>query len=174
MLWRLMTWPPEPLTPAGFAPFGDVIEPAVGGEPINQGSAWRTEAIEALDLTRDAGRAVLALYQAQAQGRDGPIVVRQLERHRWSDQVFLPMGAPLRLLVLVAADNGSGRPGPLRMFLGNGRQGVRLRAGTWHHGLLSLDAGCWAVLERRAMDGRVDCELFDLNPTTTLPALGDR
>lgn len=158
---------PQPLTAAAFAPFGDVIAADAGaGLPVNDGSSRRTEAVPALDLQRDQGRAVLAVYQASA--RCFPFTARQLERHRLSDQVFLPLGAALRCVLLVAAPAAMGAPGPLQAFVSDGRQGIRLRAGTWHHGLLALDDGPWAVLERRALDGRIDCELHDLAAVVTL------
>jgi ureidoglycolate lyase len=38
---------------------------------------------------------------------------------------------------------------------------VRIAAGTWHHGLLALDDGPWAVLERRG--DAVDCDEVGLD-----------
>lgn len=154
-----------PLTAAAFAPFGDVIAlpgAAGAGRPINQGSTLRHEVIDALDLVRDDGRAVLALYDATV--RAFPFVAHEVERHRLSDQVFLPLGAARRCVLLVAPPGPPPVPGALRAFVSDGRQGVRLRAGTWHHGLLALDAGPWVVLERRAADGAVDCDLHALVP----------
>jgi ureidoglycolate lyase len=71
-------------------------------------------------------------------------------------------------VVLVAAAEGEPTLEHLRAFVSNGQQGVRIRAGTWHHGLISLDAGAWAVLERRAQDGAVDCDVRVLAPEVTL------
>lgn len=156
----------QALTAAAFAPFGDVIAVAAAGEPINDGSTLRIESVAALDLQREQGRAVLAVYQASA--RCFPFTAVQVECHRLSDQVFLPLGAALRCVLLVAAPDAQGAPGPLQAFVSDGRQGIRLRAGTWHHGLLALDDGPWAVLERRALDGRADCALHDLAPAVTL------
>lgn len=158
---------PQALAAAAFAPFGDVIAADAGdGVPINEGSTLRSEAVTALDLQREQGRAVLAVYQASA--RRFPFAAEQIECHRLSDQVFLPLGMALRCVLLVAVSRPDGSPGPLHAFVSDGRQGMRLRAGTWHHGLLALDDGPWAVLERRALDGRVDCELHDLAPAVTL------
>jgi ureidoglycolate lyase len=158
---------PQALTAAAFAPYGDVIAAETGaGAPINEGSTRRAEAVAALDLQREQGRAALAVYQASA--RHFPFRAVQIECHRLSDQVFLPLGAALRCVQLVAVSDARGAPGPLQAFVTDGRQGIRLRAGTWHHGLLSLDDGPWAVLERRALDRRVDCALHDLAPAVTL------
>lgn len=144
-----------PLSAAAFAGFGTVIEPQPGGDAVNGGSAHRHEAVAALDLQREGGRAVLAVYWAQA--RAWPFQAMALERHRHSDQVFLPFGGRRRCVLLVApADCMAPGPADCRAFVSDGQQGIRIAAGTWHHGLLALDDGPWAVLERRAE--AVDCD----------------
>lgn len=147
----------QALSAAAFAPFGQVIEAgasSAGGLPVNAGSSHRFEAVPALDLMRDGGRAALALYDASA--RSFPFEARGLERHRLSDQVFLPLGGARRCVLLVAAAGAAPAAAGCQAFVSDGTQGVCIRAGTWHHGLLSLDAGPWAVLERRAVD--IDCD----------------
>jgi ureidoglycolate lyase len=148
----------QPLTAAAFAPFGSVIEGATAGAAINGGSALRHEAVAALDLVRENGRAVLALYRAQA--RAFPFEALEVERHRLSDQVFLPFAEMLRCVVLVAPAGDPPTAESCRAFVTDGRQGVRIAAGTWHHGLLALQDGTWAVLERRG--DMVDCDLHPL------------
>ncbi len=147
----------RPLTALAMAPFGSVVEVdgAADGDAVNGGSARRHEAVPALDLHRGGGRAVLAVYAAKA--RAFPFEARVLERHRLSDQVFLPLGGARRC-VLLLAPAGLERPtaADCVALLSNGRQGVRIAAGTWHHGLLALDDGPWAVLERRA--AAPDCD----------------
>jgi ureidoglycolate lyase len=160
-----MNLTPEPLTALAFAPFGTVIDALpssvdTGTDLINAGSAARTEAVRALDLVRDDGRAVLALYQARA--RTFPFEAVVLERHRLSDQVFLPLGAALRCVLLVAPAGPAPAASALRAFITTGAQGVRIGAGTWHHPLLALQDGTWAVIERRALDGSVDCDVAPL------------
>jgi len=145
----------QPLTPAAMAPYGSVIAAASGGDAINGGSSRRHEAVAALDLQRDGGRAVLAVYDAQA--RTFPFEARMLERHRLSDQVFLPLGGARRCVLLLApAGLAAPRGEDCVALLSDGRQGIRIAAGTWHHGLLALDDGPWAVLERRG--AAVDCD----------------
>ena len=159
---------PVPLTAAGFAPFGSVIAAArggAGGVAINSGSSRRLEAVPALDLQRHGGRAVLAVYDAAA--RAFPFEASVLERHRRSDQVFLPLGGARRCVLLVApAALAAPRAEDCTAFISDGQQGVRIAAGTWHHGLLALDHGPWAVLERRADD--VDCDEVTLGTPVRL------
>lgn len=149
----------EPLTAATFAPFGSVIEGATAaGAAINGGTSLRHEAVADLDLVREGGRAALAIYLAQA--RVFPFEAVALERHRLSDQVFLPLGGARRCVLLVARAGDTPSDAQCRAFVSDGRQGVRIAAGSWHHGLLSLEAGPWAVLERRA--AVVDCDTVQL------------
>lgn len=148
----------RPLSEAAFAPFGCVIEPGAGGSAVNAGSSWRQESVPALDLVRDGGRAALAIYAAQA--RRFPFHALELERHALSDQVFLPLGQALRCVVLVAPAGPAPSAAQCQAFISDGRQGVRIAPGIWHHGLLSLDEGPWVVLERRASVD--DCDVVQL------------
>jgi ureidoglycolate lyase len=63
-------------------------------------------------------------------------------------------------VVLVALGAHAPDPGTLAAFLADGRCGYTLHAGTWHHGLIALDAGDFVVLERGA--AQPDCEFADL------------
>jgi ureidoglycolate lyase len=159
----------QPLAVAAFAPFGSVVEPAVSGLVVNAGTSARSEAVPALDPQRDGGRAVLAVYLAQA--RRLPFDAMVLERHRLSDQVFLPLAGARRCVLLVApASVPHPGAGDCVAFVTDGRQGVRIAAGTWHHGLLALDEGPWAVLERRGE--ALDCEEVRLERPVRLSVQG--
>lgn len=152
---RVLT--PRPLTAEGFVRYGRVIDAAAAGaRPVNGGTSLRHEALPDLDLQREGGRAVLAVYDARARG--WPFEAWVLERHRLSEQVFLPIGGARRCVLLVAPAGAPPQPDDCEAFVTDGHQGVSLAAGTWHHGLLALDDGPWAVLERRARDGAVDCD----------------
>ena len=66
-----------------------------------------------------------------------------------------------RVLVVAAAGVPAEALGEhLQAFVSNGTQGVLLAPGTWHHGLLALDAGDYLVLERRG--DAVDGDMADL------------
>jgi len=153
----------QPLSPEAFAPYGHLV----GGETalraafaqaraINGGTSLRVEC-EGLDLLAEGGRPALAVFRAQAQRGAGPW--HTLERHALGSQTFLPLaGAPS--LVLVALGECAPEPHTLAAFLADGRCGYTLHAGTWHHGLIALEAGDFAVLERGA--AQPDCELSEL------------
>ena len=122
----------EPLTRAGFAPFGDVIE-VEGAQhyPINQGFAERFN-----DLARvDVGDVNISIVIANP--RPKPIAITLMERHPLGSQIFYPL-QDRPWLVLVCGDPKDRNS--FRAFSATGRQGVNYARNTWHHPLLVLDA----------------------------------
>jgi ureidoglycolate lyase len=134
----------EPLTPAAFAPFGDVLEAA--GEPdrvINRGACGRWHDLARLDMAD--GRAGISLFRAEP--RSLPCRLDMMERHPLGSQAFLPMSAA-PFLVVVADDDG-GRPGRPRAFVTAIGQGVNYHRGVWHAVLTPLhEPGLFAVIDR--------------------------
>lgn len=135
----------EPLTPAAFAPFGDVLEAA--GDPdriINRGMCGRWHDRARLDFGAD-GRAGISVFNATPRAL--PYVLDLLERHPDGSQAFIPM-THTAWLVIVAPDLGD-RPGTPRAFLAAPGQGINLHRGTWHGVLTPLHApGLFAVIDR--------------------------
>lgn len=154
----------RPLGTTAFAPYGQVVESAVTGRWINDGNAWRSEAGE----PAFGGHAALAVFRARARDAAGPW--HELERHQLGTQSFLPMGAA-RCVLLVALGNNRPDPATLAAFVSGTGQGWTLAPGTWHHALIVLDDVDVAVLERRAPDGEVDCDIARLDDPVTI-ALG--
>lgn len=164
---------PQPLTAAVFAPYGRVLQADAsawaGAEPLNAGTAQRLELVADARLGAGADRPVIALMRARA--RTLPMMLTELERHRLGSQSFAPLGAPRRMVLVVA------RAGPaptdaaqLAAFVTDGTQGVWLAPGTWHHALLALDAGDFLVIERR---GELpDCDTMTLARPVALLAPG--
>ncbi|WP_017759518.1 ureidoglycolate lyase [Pseudacidovorax intermedius] len=150
---------PQPLTADAFAPFGTVIAapPQGRGRPINGGTTERFDLVDDLQLQASGGRAQLALFRAQA--RRFPHAVTEMERHDLGSQSFIPLGV-LRFIVVVAPAGDAPESGALVAFLTDGHQGVTLAPGTWHHALLAVDAGDFAVIERAAP--QVDCDVHAL------------
>ena len=176
---------PQALTEASFAPYGRVLQvPADGhgGQSINDGTSQRFELVANALLTDDAGRPVISISRALA--RVLPMDLLGMERRRLGSQSFVPLGAARRFVVVVAAAGvpAEAQAGQLQACVADGSQanvalplcltpagggrpwgrsqGVMLAPGTWHHGLLALDAGDYLVLERRG--DAVDCDLADL------------
>ncbi len=148
---------------AGFAPFGRVIDvpPAATGRPINGGTSMRFDLVDDMRLDAQGGRPQLAIFRAQA--RSFPHRVTELERHSLGSQSFIPLGE-LRFVLVVAPANAAGmlpQSSEIVAFISNGRQGVMLSPGTWHHALLAVDAGDFAVIER--VGDEVDCDVCTLD-----------
>jgi len=152
----------QPLAAATFARYGGLIDadgPPGAGRLINQGSSRRFDGFGALVLDREGGVPCLAVFRAAAQAPAGPWQL--MERHRLGSQTFLPLGGA-RCIVLVALGHDAPDPATLAAFAVGPRQGFTLAPGTWHHGLIALDAGDFVVLERAA--AAEDCELATLDP----------
>lgn len=130
----------EPLTPAAFAPFGEVLQAAGAYRLINAGLCRRHHDLARLDFAD--GRAGLSVFQAEARAL--PYRFDLIERHPDGSQAFLPMTAA-PFLVIVATDPQA----TPRAFLTNGAQGINLHRGTWHGVLTPLAApGLFAVVDR--------------------------
>lgn len=160
----------RPLTPEAFAPFGQVV--AIDGQPdtlpwraINGGNARRYDLLADLQLTAGGGVPMLALFRAQA--RPFPLPVTELERHALGSQTFIPLGTQ-RFVVVVARARAAPQAKEVQAFITNGRQGVTLAPGTWHHALLAVDGGDFAVVERSAP--QVDCGLCKVIPSVLIAA----
>jgi ureidoglycolate lyase len=142
-----VTLKPAPLTAAGFAPFGDVIEIA-GHAPrwINNGTCERFDDLARIDVGADGGHPLVSIFRAAPRAL--PFPVRSLERHPLSSQAFYPLQA--RPFLVVVALDGTGPVAPrLRAFMSTGQQGVNFRRNTWHHELLALqDTSLFLVVDR--------------------------
>ena len=131
-----LTLPISPLTAAGFAAYGDVIETEGRAHyPINAGMAERFSDLAQVDVGAAGGRPLISLCRAQPVSL--PLRLRLMERHPLSSQAFIPLSwAPFLIVVAPAGEDLS--IDDIRAFRSNGRQGINYRAGTWHHPLLAL------------------------------------
>jgi ureidoglycolate lyase len=140
-----------PLTPKGFAPFGDVI--ATEGArhfPINAGTCERFHDLARIDVGAEGGRPIVSI--ARAQPSRLPLALRLVERHPLGSQIFLPL-APARFLVVVALPVPAPGPADLRAFLASPGQGVNYARNTWHHPLIALDRETDFLIVDRGGDG---------------------
>lgn len=125
----------EPLTPEGFAPFGEVISPDAARRvfPINAGNTQRFHDLAQVACLGDEGRIGISLFRGQP--RDMPFTVTMLERHPLGSQAFVPLSKTPYLVIV--AESPEATP---RAFLARDGQGVNYRCGTWHHPLLALES----------------------------------
>lgn len=147
----------EPLTAAGFAAFGDVIE--VSGAPdkiINQGMCGRYHDMATLDFAD--GRAGISLFNAKA--RQFPYIVDMVERHPSGSQAFVPLSA-VPMLVVVAED-AEGTPANLRAFISQPGQSINLHRGIWHGVLAPIEKpGQFIVVDRIGHGANLEEYWFD-------------
>lgn len=141
-----LTLTPQPLTPEGFSPFGDVIESA-GHKcfPINFGHALRFPRLALVDCYAEAGEAVISIVRSMPW--PVPIEIKLLERHPISSQAFVPL-SEVPFLVVVAERDKEPDPSDIQAFMTNGRQGINYRRGTWHHPLLTLSEAEFLAIDR--------------------------
>lgn len=128
----------DPLTAAGFAEFGDVLEDAPSG---------RRYFGEGLGDTRPEARLRFWLSRIPPAAAL-PIRCELMEQHPCGTQTFAAM-AVSRFLVVVAPAGADGGPDPAgtKAFIGSPGQGITYRAGTWHHCMIALDApGLFAIM----------------------------
>jgi len=151
MLRRLAT---EPLTKAGFAAFGDVIE-ADGAErlTINAGTAERLHDLADIDVSRDGGHPLFSIFRATPWPQ--PVAIRMMERHPLGSQAFYPLSDE-DWIVVVCEGREAPDPATLRCFRASGRQGVNFRPNTWHHPLLVLAPQAFVVIDRGGPGDNLD------------------
>ncbi|QJP12344.1 ureidoglycolate lyase [Starkeya sp. ORNL1] len=138
----------ESLARDAFAPFGDVIDDTGPTRfPTNGGDAMRIHQLAIADCAAERGRTLLSLFRVARPTFHDPL--RLMERHPISSQAFVPLGH-MRFIAVVAEASKDPQVTNLRAFISNGRQGVNYRRATWHHPLITLDAGDFLVVDRAA------------------------
>jgi ureidoglycolate lyase len=125
----------EPLTKQAFQAFGDVLETeGVNPKSINFGNTQKFG--ELADVrTTGSGVAQISIYRSTAIVT--PFRIQLMECHPLGSQAFYPLHhRPFPVVVAKAGDIPD--PADIRVFLTNGRQGINLFAGVWHHYQLTL------------------------------------
>ncbi len=147
----------EPLTPAAFRPYGDVLE--ASGAPsmtINRGMCDRYHDLADLDFAQ-GGRAGISIFKGKHYTL--PLRLEMLERHPLGSQAFLPT-TPEPFLVIVAADD-DGRPAEPKAFMTFPGQGVNYHRGTWHGVLTPLVAAQFFVVDWVGTGNNLEEHWFD-------------
>ena len=114
----------RPLTAEAFMPYGQVLM-AKGDGPQR-----REFAAEMQNLRPDAKPNLTFMRVPVAQP---PLLITVLERHRFSNQAFVPL-CGTRHLVAVCPSASDGEPelADLRVFVADGSQAVNYNADVWH------------------------------------------
>lgn len=144
---------PVPLTKAGFAPFGEVVE-MEGAQhyPINQGFAERFNDLAHVDVAAEGGSVNVSIVTAHP--RPMPIAIKLMERHPLGSQIFFPL-QDRPWLVLVCGDPRDAAG--FRAFTATGRQGINYARHAWHHPLLVFDADSrFLVVDRKGVGSNLE------------------
>jgi ureidoglycolate lyase len=141
----------EPLSPAAFAPFGDVAE-----RPIDQRRRYLPTAA---DRASDATEFSFWISSAAKVGKL-PLQITTLERHPFSAQTFVPLGSA-EYLAIVCAAGPDGNPDPLtlRCFIAGAHQSVTFARNVWHHPMTVLGHSMEFAVAMN-MTGRQDDDIF--------------
>lgn len=128
----------EPLTPASFAPFGEVISTATARDEykINLGTTTRFHDISRVDVGDEGGAPIISIFRGTP--RPMPIEIKMMERHPLGSQAFVPLSGQ-KFLIVVAEGSEAPTSEKLRAFISDGTQGVTYAKNAWHHPLLVLE-----------------------------------
>ena len=126
---------PEPLTREAFLPFGDVLETGgVKPELINFGNTRKFGKLADITIA-EGGRGQVSIYRSHAI--ELPFRIRLMEAPPLGSQAFYPLHERPFPVVVALPDTVPGAA-DIRVFLSNGRQGVNIHPGVWHHYQLTL------------------------------------
>ena len=146
---------PQALTAEAFAEFGDVIntEHSVS-ELINEGNTEKFGDLAAIDTDAEGGTTAVHIYRSQP--RSLPLSIEVMERHPLSSQAFMPLHSR-PFLMIVAPAGETLQSDAVRAFVSNGKQGINLRRGTWHHYQVSLqEKSDYLVIDRKGPGANFD------------------
>ncbi|HVJ54005.1 MAG TPA: ureidoglycolate lyase [Aliidongia sp.] len=154
----ILTLVSQALTPARFAPFGQMIdERAVEPLAINDGATLRFDDLARIEI--ESGRPRVSLFRNPA-AITLPYRLPLLECHPLGSQAFIPRtNAPF--LIVVAEPGPAPALDRLAAFLTDGHQGVNYRPGTWHLPLASLVPAEFIVIDRGGPGE--NCRIFRLD-----------
>jgi len=154
-----------PITPARFAPYGDVIHASVDSKDgMNDGSFERfSELADVSAIGRNAAISIARCKVATSLPHRFDVV----ERHPLGTQAFVPLSHFI-FYVVVAPAAESVEPEDLRAFVTNGSQGVNYHKGVWHMPMIALEDGQeFLIVDRGAGSENCDEHYFS-DPVTLL------
>ena len=143
----------EPLTPEALAPWGQVL--TSNGDP-----AQRDEYAASTDNLRDHAKLNITFMRVAHRAP----MVKAIERHPHSMQLFVPMnGGRYLAVVCPALPDGGPDIDNIRAFVADGGQAVNYDAGVWHGPLCVLDRPTDFTMVRHDDGGPEDTVLVMLD-----------
>ncbi len=146
----MITLKPKPLTRAGFAAYGDVVEmDGANHFTINQGCAERFHDLANIDIAHDSGTACISIFEART--RPTPIAITMMERHPLGSQLFYPL-QDRSWFIVVCRDPSDATS--FEAFRATGSQGINYAPSVWHHPLLAGEDGSRFIIVDRKGEGK--------------------
>jgi len=131
-----------PLTAEEYREYGNVIEsrsPSSGSTLANQGTAIRTNWLCDFKNLRSKAKMNVCTFRCTPPTNCERFDINLLERHQFSTQVFIPMTAANRYLVIVARGGDVPDLKTIKAFVASKNQAISYHPGTWHHPMVALD-----------------------------------
>ena len=154
----------QALTAEVFAPFGDVLQTeGMAAQSINRGNTQKFADLAEISL-HQGGRAQVSIYRSKAI--ELPFRIHGLERHPHGSQAFYPLHQrPFPIVVALPGDIPDAER--IHAFLSNGRQGINIHPGVWHHYQLTLEQDSEYIVIDRAGPGN-NCDEHQFAQEITL------
>ena len=147
----------QPLTPQAFAPFGEIIDPQDRPPDIETTINRSWDGVTRLECR---SRAIQVGFVTAYQR---PLRAAWMERHLEATQAFIPLEGRPSVFVL-SPPSRDPRPdlAQATAFLLDGRRGVNLHVGTWHHLIFPLVPEASYVMILREASRIDDMHVVDL------------
>ena len=138
----------EDFTPDNFKPYGHILDAGDARPRLNF----------CVDFLNERADARLNLALIQAPKITLPFIYDVLERHPYSEQIFLPLSTTTSLIV-VAQSNHENQPDltTLKAFIIPPGLGITYRTDTWHTGMVALEGSSHFAMLIHEAGTRDDC-----------------
>lgn len=163
-----MTLKAKPLTAEAFKPYGQVL--------MGPSGAIERHEFAAFVDNRRGDKAKPNFTFMRSRLAQAPAAVKAMERHVFSNQIFVPMNGT-SYLVAVCPSTPSGDPdlGRIEAFVATGGQAVNIDADVWHAPntplgapgefvMLRFDDGSVADTELRHLDAAIKVDVSEVLP----------
>jgi len=161
---KIISLIPKRLTPAAFAPFGDVISThddgnAMVSETMNGQAFNRYLNLAHIDIgDAPASRAQIGLVECN-EPEHYPYMLTAMEKHPQSSQLFYPLFKH-DYLVAVAPAAEKIESASIELFQAASDQGINYSKNTWHMPMLGIAKGDkFLMVERNDM--HLNCDVYE-------------
>ena len=130
-----------PIERGAYSRYGCLIGAAdeLPWRPANMGTSRRFNHLADVENLRgDKAKLNLCVFSCTAL-KQKPLEMNLMEKHSHSTQVFIPMDANARFLVIVCLGDDAPDLSTLTAYVAEGPQGISYYPGVWHYPMTALD-----------------------------------